>query len=102
MAEPESKERECCRCDCVQTRRVNESGVWHVNRKEIMICGQRPAGVVCAQVHKNKHKNNQQTTGRALGKGSGSLPQSSTLVTSCTMSQLDNDGELSRLSQSLN
>ena len=28
------------------------------------------------------HKNNQQATGRALGKGSGSLPQSSTLVTS--------------------
>jgi hypothetical protein len=100
MAEPESRERECCRCDCVQMRRVNGHGscVWHVNRKEIMICGQRPAGVVCAQVHKN----NQQTTGRALGKGSGSLPQSSTLVTSCTMSQLDNDGELSRLSQSLN
>ena len=44
--------------------------------KEIMICGQRTADFVYAQVHKN----NQQTTGRALGKGSGSLPQSSTLV----------------------
>ena len=69
-----------------------------VDGKEIMICGQRPAGFVYAQVHKN----NQQTTGRALGKGSGSLPQSSTLVTSCTMSQLDNDGELSTDSCSLN
>ena len=63
-------------CDYVQTRRVNESCVWHVDGKEIMICGQRPAGFVYAQVHKNT----QQTTGRALGKGSGSLPQSSTLV----------------------
>ena len=74
----ESRERECCRCDYVQTRRVNESCVRHVDGKEIMICGQRPAGFVYAQVHKNI----QQTIGRALGKGSGSLPQSSTLVTS--------------------
>ena len=49
------------------------------------------------------HKNNQQTTGRALGKGSGSLPQSSTLklvnwsrdVTVQTVTSY-NDGELSR------
>ena len=54
----------------------------HVNGKEIMICGQRPAGFVYAQVHKN----NQQTTGRALGKGSGPLPQSSTVT-----SKLDDD-----------
>ena len=60
--------------------RVNESCVSHVNGKEIMICGQRPAGFVYAQVH--NCKNNQQTTGRAFGKGSGPLPQSSTLVTS--------------------
>ena len=72
----ESRERECCRCDYVQTRCVNESCVWHVNGTEITICGQWPAGFVYAQVHKN----NQQTIGRALGKGSGSLPQSSTLV----------------------
>jgi hypothetical protein len=58
--------------------RVNESCVSHVNGKEIMICGQRPAGFVYAQVHKN----NQQTTGRALGKGSGPLPQSSTVTSS--------------------
>ena len=44
----ESRERECCRCDYVQTRRVNESCVWHVDGKEIMICGQRPAGLICA------------------------------------------------------
>ena len=72
----ESRERECCRCDYVQTRRVNESCVWHVDGKEIMICGRWPAGFAYAQVHKG----NQQTTGRALGKGSGSLPYSSTLV----------------------
>ena len=41
----ESRERACCECDYAQTRCVNESCVWHVNRKEIMICGQRPAGL---------------------------------------------------------
>ena len=61
----------CRRDDC-----VNESCVWDVNGKEVMICGQRPAGFVCVQVHMN----NEQTTGRMLGKGSGPLPQSSTLV----------------------
>ena len=50
--------------------------MWDVNGKEVMIYGQRPAGFVCVQVHMN----NQQTTGRMLGKGSGPLPQSSTLV----------------------
>ena len=60
----------------MQTRCVDESCVWDVNDKEVMICGQRPAGFVCVQVHMN----NQQTTGRMLGKGSGPLPQSSTLV----------------------
>ena len=50
--------------------------MWDVIGKEVMICVQRPAGVVCVQVHMN----NQQTTGRMLGKGSGPLPQSSTLV----------------------
>ena len=39
--------------------------------------------------------NNQQTTGSALGKGSGSLPQSSTLVTVCHI----NDGEVLHKSQ---
>ena len=35
----ESRGRECCRCDYVQTRRVDESCVRHVDGKEIMICG---------------------------------------------------------------
>ena len=74
----ESRERECCEGDYVQTRCVNASCVWHVSGKEIMICGQRPAGFMCVQVRMN----NQQTTGRALGKGSVSLPQSSTFVNS--------------------
>ena len=64
----ESRERECCRCDYVQTRRVDESCVRHVDGKEIMICGQRPAGFVYAQVHKN----NQQTTGKSVGQRVGS------------------------------
>ena len=50
--------------------------VWDVNGKEVMIYGQRPAGFVCVQVHMD----NQQTTGKMLGKGSCPLPQSSTLV----------------------
>ena len=74
-----SRERECCRCDYVQTRRVNESCVWHVDGKEIMICGQRPAGFVYAQAHKS----NQQTTGRALGKGSGLVGFTTSVVHAC-------------------
>ena len=74
-----SREWECCECDYVQTRCVNESCVWDVNGKEVMICGQRPAGFVCACAGAHEQPaNNWQS--RVLGGGSGSLPQSSTLV----------------------
>ena len=70
----ESREWECCECDYVQTRCVGRVG---------LSCGWQeagfvasgwlwPAGFVCVQVRMN----NQQTTGRALGKWPGSLPQS--------------------------
>ena len=62
--------------------------MWDVNGKEVMIYGQRPAGFVCVQVHMN----NEQTTGRMLGKGSGPLPQSSTLVWFPRAMSLDTDG----------
>ena len=71
----------------------------HVNGKEIMICGQRPASFVYAQVHKNI----QQTTGRALGKGSGShtsVAHAYQLVARCH--SLINDGELLKTVISLN
>ena len=74
----ESRERECCSCDYVQTRCVDESGVWYVNRKEIDHDMWPAAGGFC--VCAGLRKNNQQTTGRSLGKGSGSLTESSTLV----------------------
>ena len=58
---------------------MNESCVWDVNGKEVMICGQRPAGFVCACAGAHEQPaNNWQS--RVLGGGSGSLPQSSTLV----------------------
>ena len=58
---------------CEQRRGEGELCVGTVAWQGDMISGQR---VVCVQVRMD----NQQTTGRALGKGWGSLPQSSTLV----------------------
>ena len=70
--------------------------VWHVN-KEIMICGQRPASFVRAQAGKahGQPTNNWQSVGQRAG-------FTTSVVHVCqrprTMSQPDNDGEVSQVS----